>query len=61
MQKQIGDNVTATVQGDTLTLTVDLSKPGVPSRSGKTRVVASTRGNVTLDNGATIGLNVYRK
>lgn len=32
-----------------------------PSASGKTTVVATTRGNVTLPGGVTLGLNAYRK
>ena len=59
--RHIGDNVTATIEGDILTLEVDLSEEGSPSASGKSVVLGSTRGNVTLDNGVTLGLNVYRK
>ena len=55
-------NVEMTVVGNLLTLTVDLSKSFGPSASGKTIIIASTEGNVTIP-GRTekVGLNVYRK
>jgi len=56
-------NIVQEVKGNTLTLTVDLSKDNGPSKSGKTRIIASTQGNVPIDgagNGAKFGLNVYR-
>lgn len=61
--ENLGNGISATVEGDTLTLTVKLSKPGQPSASGKTMVNASTRGNVVIPgtDGLTIGLNVYTK
>lgn len=59
--ENLGNGISATVNGDTLTLTVKLSKPGTPSSSGKTMVHASSRGNVALSNGMIIGLNVYSK
>lgn len=55
-------NVKMTVQGDKLTITVDLAAPGKPSASGKTTVIASTHGNQKLDGrNEYIGLNLYRK
>jgi hypothetical protein len=54
-------NVASKVEGNTLTITVDLSQEFGPSKSGKTTVVASTEGNITLADGRTVmGLNVYR-
>ena len=51
-----------TVQGTLLTIKVDLSKEFGPSASGKTIIIASTEGNVTIpDRTEKIGLNVYRK
>jgi len=49
----------------TLTLVVDLETP-TPSATGKTLLVASTRGNVALDvsiqgKPLTVGLNAYIK
>jgi len=39
-------NVEMTVEGETLTIKVDLSKDFGKSKSGKTIIVASTEGNV---------------
>ena len=56
------ENVEMTVEGTTLTIRVDLSKEVGPSASGKTIIIASTEGNVTIPNRAeNDGLNVYRK
>ncbi len=41
-------NIEMTVEGETLILKVDLSKDFGPSKSGKTIIVASTEGNVTI-------------
>jgi hypothetical protein len=55
-------NVEYSVSGDTLTITVDLSKEFGPSASGKTVIIATTEGNVRLaDRTEFVGLNVYRK
>lgn len=55
-------NVEMTVEGTTLRITVDLTKEFGPSASGKTIIIASTEGNVTVPNRPEkVGLNVYRK
>ncbi|MBL8075247.1 MAG: hypothetical protein JNL29_12850 [Nitrospira sp.] len=55
-------NVEMSVEGTILTIKVDLSKEFGPSSTGKTIIVASTEGNVTIpDRQEKIGLNVYRK
>jgi hypothetical protein len=56
-------NVEMTVDGNILTIKVDLSKDFGPSSSGKTIIIASTEGNVIIPEHeeAKIGLNVYRK
>lgn len=55
-------NVEMTVDGTTLTIKVDLSKEFGPSSSGKTIIIASTEGNVTIPSREEkVGLNVYRK
>ncbi len=55
-------NVDLKVQGDTLTIKIDLSKEFGPSSSGKTIIIASTEGNISLpDRDEKLGLNVYRK
>ena len=45
--------------GKTLVLTIDLTGDEGASGSGKSQVVASTRGNITVGN-VKVGLNVYR-
>ena len=55
-------NVDMRVDGDTLWLGIDLTKDGQASKSGKTSVVASTEGNVSLSHDGKmykVGLNVY--
>lgn len=55
-------NVEMTVEGNTLTIKVDLTKEFGPSSSGKTIIIASTEGNVSIpDRDEKIGLNVYKK
>jgi hypothetical protein len=55
-------NVHMVVEGNILTIKVDLSKEFGPSASGKTIIIASTEGNVSVpDRAEKVGLNVYRK
>ena len=55
-------NVQMSVEGDILTIKVDLTKEFGPSSSGKTIIIASTEGNVSItDRDEKVGLNVYRK
>jgi hypothetical protein len=55
-------NVDIKVEGNILTIKVDLSKEYGPSASGKTIIVASTEGNITVpEREEKIGLNVYKK
>lgn len=51
---------TKLVPGKTLTIVIDLSKDEGQSGSGKSLVIASSRGNLTLDGGIKLGLNCYR-
>jgi hypothetical protein len=55
------ENVKMTVAGTKLTIEVDLSKRGEVSSTGKTVRVASTEGNISLDEYPEIkvGLNVF--
>ena len=55
-------NVECSLDGDILTIRVDLSQAFGPSGSGKTTSMASTEGNVPAgpDRDEKIGLNVYR-
>jgi hypothetical protein len=55
-------NVTTNRTGSKLTIEIDLSRAGSPSKRGKTTVIASTQGNVKLEGPGDIvlGLNVYK-
>jgi len=57
------ENVKMSVTGHILTLTVDLSKDYGRSASGKTVIIASSKGNIAVPGheGTQFGLNVYRK
>lgn len=55
-------NIEMKVNGNILTITVDLSKDFGKSSSGKNTIIASTEGNQSVpDSDAKIGLNIYRK
>ena len=56
-------NVTMEQKNGTLTITIDLKAAGAPSKTGKTLVIASTHGNVTVpgDSGVIVGLNAYKR
>ncbi|MDH4193820.1 MAG: hypothetical protein OEY80_02720 [Nitrospirota bacterium] len=55
-------NVELTVDGTMLTIKIDLSKDFGPSSSGKTTIIASTEGNVSIPGREEkIGLNIYKK
>ena len=51
------------VEGNILTIKVDLTKELGPSSSGKTIIIASTEGNVAIPEKeeVKIGLNIYKK
>ena len=54
-------NIEMTVEGETLIIKVDLSRDFGPSKSGKTIIVGSTEGNVSVpEREEKIGLNIYR-
>ncbi len=56
-------NVEMKLEENILTIKIDLTKAFGPSASGKTIIIASTEGNISVpDNDAIkIGLNVYKK
>jgi hypothetical protein len=56
-------NVEMNVEGNILTIKVDLTKEFGPSSSGKTIIIATTEGNVSVpeNEDKKVGLNVYRK
>lgn len=51
------------VDGDIMTIVVDLSQEHRPSKTGKTTIIASTGGNKALESHPDIyvGLNVFKK
>jgi len=55
-------NVEITIVGQILNIKVDLTAETIPSKSGKTLIIASTEGNVRAIAGSDIkvGLNVYK-
>jgi hypothetical protein len=56
-------NVEMSVAENILTIKVDLSKEFGKSASGKTVIIASTEGNVSIEGAEDkkVGLNVYKK
>jgi hypothetical protein len=56
-------NVDMKLEGNLLTIEVDLTKEFGPSSSGKTIIIASTEGNQSVpgSENVKIGLNVYKK
>ncbi|MDX9789002.1 MAG: hypothetical protein RBT11_19665 [Desulfobacterales bacterium] len=59
---QLGENIEGEVNGDKLTLEIDLSHRGQRSASGKTVRVSSTCGNVNVPGTmVTVGINAYTK
>ena len=55
-------NVELSVEGSMLTIKVDLSQEFGPSSSGKTTIIATTEGNVSIpERDEKIGLNIYKK
>ncbi|HBN08596.1 MAG TPA: hypothetical protein DD435_08090 [Cyanobacteria bacterium UBA8530] len=56
-------NIEMTVQGNILTMKVDISKDFGLSTSGKNTIIASTEGNISVPDHEEIkiGLNVYKK
>jgi hypothetical protein len=54
-------NVKIETQGTKLVITMDLTAAGEKSKSGKSVVVATTKGNVTVPGtDLKLGLNLYR-
>jgi hypothetical protein len=58
-KKTLGKNIEYSIDGNKLTMIVDLSKDSGPSASGKTIIIASSGGNQDVGD-VKVGLNVYR-
>jgi hypothetical protein len=56
------ENITMTKEGNTLIVKIDLAKNMGPSRTGKTMVIASTQGNISVpgDPAIKLGVNCYK-
>ncbi len=56
-------NVDMTLDGNILIIKVDVTKEFGPSSSGKTIIIASTEGNISVEGreDVKVGLNVYKK
>lgn len=56
-------NCKITMKGNIMTITIDLSKDYGLSTSGKSKIIASTRGNKPVDGhpNTFIGINCYKK
>ncbi|NMC87652.1 MAG: hypothetical protein GYA69_04385 [Candidatus Moranbacteria bacterium] len=56
-------NVEMKLEGDILTIKVDVTKEFGPSASGKTIIIATTEGNIPIPEkeDVKIGLNIYKK
>jgi hypothetical protein len=57
--QEIGRNVKVNVEGDKMTIEVDLSVKAEPSGSGKTLIIATTQGNKRIGD-VHVGLNIYK-
>ncbi len=61
-KEPIMENIEVKIEGDTLTIKVDLSVDLGLSKSQKSRNIATTRGSVNIPGtDAIMGLNIYRK
>ena len=60
MAQNVGKGITVEVKGDEVLVRFSAKGDFGPSKSGKTQIIATTSGNVTLANGITIGVNAYR-
>lgn len=53
-------NVKQTIKGNKLILEIDLNEEYGLSKSGKTTIIASSQGNVTVKDDIKVGINVYK-
>ena len=53
-------NVKCEVKGNILTIKVKLDAKTKKSASGKTLIIASSKGNKDIGNGIVMGLNIYK-
>ena len=55
-------NIETSVEDNVLTIKIDMSKNFGPSKSGKTIIIASSEGNISIPGNEEVkmGLNVYK-
>lgn len=58
--QELGENILAKKSGNKIIIVIDADTRLGLSQSGKTTIVATTRGNVPFS-GLTFGLNIYTK
>jgi len=46
--------------GDEIVITIDKNNEGGISKSGKSQIVATSSGNISLNDGLKLGLNCYK-
>ena len=56
-------NIETKIEGDILTIRIDLAKDLGASKTGKSRIIASTEGNQPVEGklGVFVGVNCYKK
>lgn len=54
-------NIEMKIDGNVLTVKIDLAKNFGPSSSGKSIIIASTEGNIAVAPGVMAGINVYKR
>ena len=57
---QLTPTVSVEIAGNKMIVTLDISGPGVMSKSGKSKVYATTSGNKNIQDGYVLGLNLYK-
>jgi len=57
----MADNVKVSATDSELTIKINLKSKGIASKSGKTNVIASTRGFLEVGDGFRLGLNLIKK
>ncbi len=57
---EVATGVFVTQTATTLTIVVQLDPKPQLSGSGKSKILGSTRGNVALNDGVKLGLNIYK-
>ena len=57
----MSQNIITSIVGNKLTIVIDTSVQLGPSKTGKTDIVATSRGAITVGENLQLNLNLYRK